>query len=301
MDSRIRPRNNYTPKKLLQNLNYKEELVYGSLAGFSICLVGHPFDTVKTYSQVFNRGFLTAVKSIYGNGGIANFYKGIMSPLTTTTLLNAGIFTSFEVGKRVLSQLTNKSVTDLRIIGAAGFVTGVLNSFLIASIELFKIQKQIQVDKKVVTSYFDILREVRKGAGWPGVFKGTYLSMGRDSIGYMSQFMMYQVTLNYFAGGREVQDNENWHHLVAGGFAGLACWVSGYPFDTIKSIYQGESVSQRLSVFPKGDTSRIAKTVYSRSGIGGFYLGLGSIMGRAVLGNAVGFYVWNLSRNHIKL
>lgn len=295
-------RDDYSLKNVFLSLNYKEELVHGSLAGFSICLVGHPFDTVKTYSQVFNRGFLTAVRSIYSHGGWPNFYKGIMSPLTTTTLLNAGIFTCFEVGKRVLSHATGRPLDNLAIIGTAGFVTGMLNSFLIASIELFKVQKQIQVDNKVVTSYFQILRDILRGGGVLGIFKGTYLSMGRDAIGYMSQFIAYQCVLNYFARQQTSEDNnKKWHHLVAGGCAGLACWVSGYPFDTLKSIYQGEPVDKRVSFLPSGDAARIARQVYGRSGVIGFYAGLGSIMGRAILGNAAGFYVWNLSRTHIKL
>lgn len=301
MDSHTIPREQYSLLKVLLSLNYKEELVYGSLAGFSICLVGHPFDTVKTYTQVFHRSVTAAVRSIFSNGGVFNFYRGLLSPLATTTFLNASIFTCYETTRRLLAHYTNRSLTDLPIIATAGAVTGILNSHWTASIELFKIQKQIQVDKKTVTGYFDILRDIRRGAGWPGIFKGTYLCMARDGIGYMSQFATYQMVLNLFAHRTAANDNSNWHHFIAGGCAGLACWVSGYPFDTLKSIYQGEPVNHRLSFLARGDTTRISRDIYNRSGLRGFYAGLGSIMGRAVLGNAAGFYVWNLSRNHIKL
>lgn len=290
----------YSLKSVIKSLNYKEELVYGSLAGFSICIVGHPFDTIKTYSQVFNRSFSKSVKAIHAHGGIGSFYRGIMSPLATTTVLNAGIFTCYEVSRKVISHWTGRHLTDISVIGAAGFITGTLNSFLIASIELFKIQKQIQVESQRL-SYWNILRTIREKAGWSGLFKGTYLSMGRESIGYCAQFVAYQSVLNAFTRGKRERDNVGWHHLVAGGVGGLSCWVSGFPFDTLKSIYQGEPIDKRISIVPNGDAKRIAKAVYLRSGIAGFYIGLMSVMGRAVLGNATGFYVWSLARKNIRL
>ena len=38
--------------KFLSDL--KDEMVFGSIAGFTICLVGHPFDTLKTRMQIQN-------------------------------------------------------------------------------------------------------------------------------------------------------------------------------------------------------------------------------------------------------
>lgn len=291
----------YSLKNIFLSLNYKEELVYGSLAGFTICLVGHPFDTIKTYSQVFNKNFLFSVKSIYSHGGLFNFYKGICSPLTTATLLNAGVFTAYEVSRKILAHTFNVGSNDYSVIAASGFLTGTLNSFLCAPIELLKIQKQIQVDKAKVSSYNQILGDIRRNSGFRGLFLGTYLTIGRDSIGYLFQFLSYHMVLDSLAKNAETVDNVNWHHLLAGAVAGFTCWVVGYPFDTVKSIYQGGTFNKPISVRSSGEFRQICSVIYQRAGVRGFYLGLGSIMGRAILGNAVGFYVWNISRKFIKL
>ena len=109
------------------------------------------------------------------------------------------------------------------------------------------------------------------------------------------------MVLDSLAKDPQTKQNLDWNHLLAGAVAGFCCWITGFPFDTIKSIYQGGPFDRKLSVRSSGEFKQICSVIYQRAGVRGFYLGLGSIMGRAILGNAVGFYVWNVSRKFIKL
>lgn len=295
------PQNEYSLWKVIRNLNFKQELIYGSFAGFTICLVGHPFDTLKTYIQLSNTGSLNAIKSIYSHGGISSFYKGIMSPLASMSLLNAVIFASYESSREILAHSFNRSTHDYSIIFSAGAISGVINSLICGPIELFKIKKQMQINNTIITSYFDIFHDIKKISGNNGLFKGVYLTAIRDSIGFAFQFLIFQYVHRKLSESNLEQKVFPWHNFVAGGFAGCSCWVSAYQFDTIKSIYQAEWEKKKISWKFSGDAWRITVDIYTRFGIRGFYVGMGSIMGRAILANAAGFYAWDLAKQNIKI
>ena len=285
----------------ITSLNFKHELVYGSLAGFTICLIGHPFDTLKTYVQISGQRPMKAIRTILSHGGVTNFYKGMLSPLGTTTLLNAIVFASYEGSRKVISQSWGVSIESYKVIGIAGFLTGVINSFVCGPMELMKVKKQTTVDNSSLQSYVSILRNIRRVSGIRGVFQGTYLTMGRDSMCYSGQFMSYHMILDLLSGRQNGSSDVKWHHFAAGAVAGLAAWVPSYPIDTVKSVYQGENITKKLSVLPSGKAMEITRRIFQNSGVRGFFAGLLSIMGRAVFANAAGFFVWNYSKSIIKL
>lgn len=40
-----------------------EELFYGTMAGITICIIGHPFDTIKTWLQVKKQSMIKLIWS----------------------------------------------------------------------------------------------------------------------------------------------------------------------------------------------------------------------------------------------
>lgn len=75
-----------------------------------------------------------------------------------------------------------------------------------------------------------------------------------------------------------------WTLLVAGGIAGIAAWLPGYPQDLIKSRIQYLSG-------PYSTKDIIFKTYHS-TGFTGFFRGLAPTLVRAVPVNAAVFYVY---------
>lgn len=68
------------------------------------------------------------------------------------------------------------------------------------------------------------------------------------------------------------------HSMLGGAFAGVGMWTSSFPFDTIKSKMQSDSLEN-----PKFKGMRHAfQLTYSELGIKGFYRGFGPCMARAL-------------------
>ena len=274
----------------------KQEIMSGSLAGFSSCVFGHPFDTIKTIIQVHNLKAIPAIRMIYKSGGITKYYTGLMSQLASITIQNAFVFTSYEIFRMGFKQLFGVSVNDYRVIFFSGLFTGYLNSFVCTPMELLKIQKQIQVKNAKDVSYLSIINEIKASSGWSGLMKGLYLTNFRDSIGCASQFLAFKWVLDVFTGEDQTTKLKNWQFLLAGGFAGICGWFSCYPFDTIKSKYQSEKMEQRISFRFSSKSKTIIREIYQVSGIRGFYAGFLSILPRAFFSNAAKFYIWSFSK-----
>ena len=89
-----------------------------------------------------------------------------------------------------------------------------------------------------------------------------------------------------------------WETLVAGGIAGVVTWVSIYPLDVVKTRLQTRSVeaeSQVLLGEQKGrrkGSSDVAKEIWRKDGLGGFYRGVGICSLRAFVVNAVQWYAY---------
>lgn len=89
-----------------------------------------------------------------------------------------------------------------------------------------------------------------------------------------------------------------WETLVAGGVAGVVTWVSIYPLDVVKTRLQTQSVEgegQALLGEQKGRRKKsvdVAKEIWRKDGLSGFYRGLGICSVRAFVVNAVQWYAY---------
>lgn len=86
-------------------------------------------------------------------------------------------------------------------------------------------------------------------------------------------------------------------NFLAGGFAGLMCWVASYPQDVIKTRLQCDFggvgkryVSHRL--IRDGGIISCAKDIYRHEGLKGFWRGFSACTMRAVIANAFTFVAY---------
>jgi solute carrier family 25 carnitine/acylcarnitine transporter 20/29 len=186
----------------------QEELIYGSIAGLGICMVGHPFDTIKTRKQVMGGSYIKMITNIFIKESPFAFYKGLASPLFTMPLINSIVFSSYSLALSQLNKLSyfKDHSQDSKIILASVFA-GFLNAFVAGPTELFKTKLQIQKDGvKLYKGNIDLFRKLFRVSGFKGIFQGLYLTIMRDSISYGAQFYTYHKLVHYFMNQRGIQD-----------------------------------------------------------------------------------------------
>lgn len=284
----------------LKTINFTQELILGSFAGVAICLVGHPFDTVKTRMQYSNKPLLYTVRSTIKAEGPLAFYKGMGSPLFSTPIINAIVFSTYEVSKVILKN--NTSLSDMNAMALAGSIAGFFNSFVAGPVELFKTKLQIQGKKGYYKSYFDIASKLYRVSGIKGWFQGTYATMLRDTISIGAQFWTYEYVLETLNANFTLEGDKTatWLYLMAGSAAGVMCWVSSYPIDVAKSRLQARILTKKVSMKFDGSITKEIRSIYTVFGLKGLFTGIVPIMGRAALANAAGFWAWEKAKDFIR-
>ena len=102
------------------------DLVAGTFAGFAICGVGHPFDTIKVLMQMQPdkyRSMMVAGRQTIQAHGFGGLYKGVGSPLVGNGLYNAVQFAVFARLKSLFTDDGRKTTLN-RLAGAAA-ITGI--------------------------------------------------------------------------------------------------------------------------------------------------------------------------------
>jgi len=168
------------------------EYYSGLISGISQTLIGYPFDTIIVHKQIN--------KSLK----LKNIYRGIQYPLLTSSLIS-GI--SFGLNNNIYSVINNYYIS--------GFISGIITSFIINPVELYKIRTQS--NKKFNVSINTGLKQtvIRESVA-SSIYFGSYYSM-RD---------------------RDIPV------FIAGGLAGIISWTLSFPLDTVKTrIQSGECIS----------------------------------------------------------
>lgn len=286
---------------VLRSLNYKQELIYGSIAGIAISIVGHPFDTIKTCMQFYRTSLLSTAKLILKHHGPAGFYWGIASPLYTSAFINAIIFSVYECSRSLISHHYRVSVDHYGVILASAGLAGFVNSFFIGPIELFKIKMQIEAQNiSNHSKYVDVLKKIYRKGGSLGIFQGVTSAMIRDCISYPFQFGSYMMTLKYLA-SRDRENKNRFHHfIIGGGVGGFFCWTSSYPIDTAKTLIQAKEPSQKIKFGFTGEIAGTLREIYRKDGVRGWFAGYTACLGRAFIANAFGFLAWEVSKSVLK-
>lgn len=299
-----------SPQKLL------EELVYGSIAGAGMCLVGHPFDTLKTRMQADRLSLSKAYRQIAHKEGLKAFYKGMSTPFGTIPIINSIIFTTYEISKEYFE---NEGKTGLEYVALSGAIAGLANSYIIGPVELIKIKMQMQKSSQNTLSPMSCFWSIIQRNGVKGLFQGSVATLLAEAPAYMAQFLIYEFVKRRFLSpgtffGKEPTTHDShlngdqkaaqhitgWRVMVAGGLSGYFCWFTCLPADVIKTKIQFREAGFYPSRFGDGGILHVSKRIWATDGIKGFYRGFSAISGRAVLSNAIGFWLWEMSRSLIQ-
>ncbi|KAH6997191.1 mitochondrial carrier domain-containing protein [Ilyonectria destructans] len=305
---------------------YRTELAASSSSVFST-LAAFPLDSVKTRMQTYQyQGFLDCVRHTYRTEKLGGFFRGVMAPMASITLVRTVSFSIYQRAKYSYSDWVKRNMGfdiighvnrtgtypnlySVACFGAAGATAGSAITFLACPFELTKLSAQVSVllaergtgnkgSHAVAASYQNkgtlrTMANIIKHRGVLGLYTGFNLHLLRDTLGTAIYFMVYESGKqigNTFAG-----DHPNSNKLAvvaAGGMCGLVSWAMIYPIDSAKSIYQRNSL-----LYSKGQTVEPAPKIefFKRH----MYRGLGVSMSRSCVVNAIFFSSFEFIKKHI--
>lgn len=166
-------------------------------------------------------------------------------------------------------------------------------------VELVKVRLQAQYTHQVTSTRYtgpvDCLRSVFRESGWRrGIFRGFHITVLREipgNAGFYAGFEGMKRALER-AKGQGVGDQVSLGPaslVIAGACGGVSYWTACYPLDVIKSHAQhmDGALGPRYIL-------DIARTIYQKGGILGFYRGFSSAVLRGLPAAAATFTTYEL-------
>eukprot|EP01127_Copromyxa_protea_P024102 TRINITY_DN9335_c0_g1_i1.p1 TRINITY_DN9335_c0_g1~~TRINITY_DN9335_c0_g1_i1.p1 ORF type:complete len:301 (+),score=14.21 TRINITY_DN9335_c0_g1_i1:35-937(+) len=264
-------------------------LFAGTIAGVTGVVTGHPLDTIKVrqQAQVYKSALDCALKTVSGEGPQA-LYKGLLPPMIGAAGINAVLFFMYDwtcqhlVNKRLkanpLHNITEATLTEVTI---AGFMGGVVQTFVVTPFELAKIKLQGQHTYSEYKGTFHCMSKIFKHNGITGLYRGFVVTMLRDAPAFGFYFWAYEYLKRHW-----LPENSPLSILIAGGLAGASCWLSSYPFDVVKTRIQMDCLDKPQY---KGMVDCFRKT-YQEGGSKIFVRGLPTTLVRGFIVNSATFY-----------
>ncbi|KAG5977834.1 hypothetical protein E4U55_006517 [Claviceps digitariae] len=306
---------------------YRTEIAASSSSVFST-LAAFPLDSVKTRMQTYQyNGFVDCVKHTYRTEHLGGFFRGVMAPMASITLVRTVSFSiyqrakyayaawvkrnmNYDILRHVNKPGTYPNLYSVACFGAAGATAGSIITFIACPFELTKLSAQVSVllaeragncqkSRAVASSYQNkgtlrTMANIIKHRGVLGLYTGFQLHLLRDTLGTGIYFMVYESGKQI--GTTMAGDNPNNNKMAvvtAGGMCGLVSWAMIYPIDSAKSIYQRNSL-----LHSRGEKVEPAPKIefFKRH----MYRGLGVSMSRSCLVNAIFFSSFEFVKKRIK-
>ncbi|KIM31086.1 hypothetical protein M408DRAFT_327969 [Serendipita vermifera MAFF 305830] len=286
----------------------KQLRIVGAVAGVGSGLtkvtVGHAFDTVKTRLQVTPgeyRGAVDCFWRIVRNEGPLALYKGATPPAVGWAAIDSVLLGSLHNYRLHLRQYTvfnepNPSDPNARQLsllghGFAGLGAGLTSAFIATPIELVKVKLQMQQEalksERQFKNPIDCVRQVVRVQGVQGLWKGLAGSLAfRANFFWMFMSIEALMRASTRLENTPFEMSEGIANFVCGGLGSCAYWVAAIPADNVKNRVFGSPLEASTSV------REVVKTIYTTSGMKGFYRGLGLSIVRAVPSNACAYFVY---------
>ena len=265
-------------------------MLCGSVSGIGSCLSGFTLDTLKVKMQVGNCRMLTCLKDTIATQGLRGLYKGVYYPLLTGPLVNAMNFGVYQLYKNFKE--TNELSFKMGL--EAGAFSGLVGAFVVSPVEMVKCKMQTMGTGRLTSS--ECLKEILRNKGLAGLYQGMVATILREIPSIAAQFAAYEYLKNFFLHKNNSKEMSIQQTAVAGGLAGMLCWLVSYPQDVIKTkiqLQEMSGISCRKSISSlDGGLTECVREIWGESGMKGFWKGLQPCLIRAFIANAVGFYIY---------
>lgn len=276
----------------MSELGPRQEFVAGAAGGVCECLSGHPLDTVKVrlvQAQGNNasrapRGVWNTFSGIARTEGLAGLYRGVSSPLAGLVMINATMFACFETASKHIAE---RGLPPLQTSFFAGCISGMATTAVESPVDLIKVQLQRERpgQKRLYKGYVDCCARVLRTNGLRGIYQGASATLWRNTPGQGFHFLAYEASLLALGGHEDTLPAAK--VLAAGSMAGLALWLSTYPFDVIKTILQSQPLAKKDRLYT--GVADCATDLIRRHGARGLWVGVDACVLRSVPSTAACF------------
>ncbi|KAG0337218.1 hypothetical protein BG004_007725 [Podila humilis] len=283
------------------------------MPGIAGLCVGHPWDTVKVRLQSKElaskyTGTWNCFSTILKQEKVKGLYKGMVG----VALVNALLFGVYGFFMDIQMDNPQDEPTLLQIY-LAGTGSGIVNSFISCPMELSKIRLQNQQEvtptgikgtkgtlatatARSGTFYkgpMDCFKQTYRQGGIRACYRGLWSTILRETS-YGPYFLSYEIFCRALTpAGQRTQDLSSGRLVVAGGFAGIAGWLSTYPTDVIKTRIQAQHDSAPKSQQFRG-VWHCTVHMYREEGMRVFFRGINATVIRAFPCNAATFLIYSL-------
>lgn len=282
------------------------DFIAGTIAGCAGQIVGHPLDSIKTRLQ--SEALLTSTsssgqrrqtsayrcaRSIYSEGGIRSFFRGLSLPLLSKGFEQS---VAFGIKNAVDELLRDSKVLEGNAVlrtGLSGAAAGATTATLLTPVYLVKVGLQVtsKHGRDGLAGPMAVIRSTYSKMGVAGLYTGAVPILIGTSIGYACRFVTYEQATE--AMQTELGLGRTGACIVGGGLAGMATWASHYPLDLVSSRMEA---SVALGAKRRTMTGHF-RQIYAESGVRGFYRGLGPCLLRAFPVNAAIFVMHDFVRS----
>ena len=292
-------------------------LLGGMVFGLVSPVVGHPFDTVKTKMQAEatykSFGFLATVKHMYQLDGVKGFYRGFLPPLVGSVAFRGILFSAYGGTYSACSKypVLHDEIPYTGGLRASVFVAAMAAAVARATIEspLDFIKVRFQIGEQAFGDLSSAAAKSAKGtvvaptsflASTSRSFSASPVSFVRHcytgypatlfrTMGLLgSFFIMVDYSVRYIP---EVVNAPLIGPFFKGGVCATMAWVFAFPFETTKSVIQGDTTGKYKNV--SGATWKVMAEIYRKRGIKGLYRGFGPGAGRSFVANGTSMVVYS--------
>jgi solute carrier family 25 (mitochondrial carnitine/acylcarnitine transporter), member 20/29 len=243
---------------------YRTEIAASSSSVLST-FVAFPLDFAKSRMQGYETGFVHTVKDAYKAEGLRAFWRGIVPPLMSVTLVRTISFSIYQKAKYAYDKAITKATGQSPLVianapgsypnaytlvcfGAAGATSGALITTLSCPFELTKLNEQLagkmvrearaaaasrgtmgQSSASPVidakAGSWNTARRLVRDRGIAGLYVGYRLHVLRDTIGTAIYFITYESAKQLMANARGKSPTSPYAVVVAGGLCGIVSWA----------------------------------------------------------------------------
>jgi solute carrier family 25 (mitochondrial carnitine/acylcarnitine transporter), member 20/29 len=213
--------------------------------------------------------------------GTLGLYKGVSSILLTSPIRSSFNITLYSY----LKYYTNFENNFIKGF-VPGCITGVALTILACPVERVKCTMQVH---NMLTSSLSCMISIYRSKGIYGLYKGIFITLIRDFIGYGIFFGTYE-----YIKGSIIKNNFNftwWGWLACGSISGACCWIVILPIDCIKTRYQLSPAQKSYYL--------ITKELIESKGVRGLWSGFNSCLVRTFISSGVGFFFYELIKKKL--
>ncbi|KAF2840812.1 mitochondrial carrier [Patellaria atrata CBS 101060] len=246
-----------TPNEIKLFVQKHRTEVAASAASLVSTLVSYPLDSVKSRIQLYSYDNVAdCIKKTYKTEGVEGFYRGVLSPLLSITLVRTVSFSVYQKSKYVYNDWITRAtgvsplvtantkgaaptLGTLVCFGAAGMTSGAMITAIACPFELTKLSAQISVvvnkekggiDEELRKSYqqkgtIRTAQNLIKHRGIQGLYCGARYHLIRDSLGTGIYFTTYESAKQLLGNYRGNSPTSPLAVVVAGGLCGLVSWA----------------------------------------------------------------------------